>query len=84
MHWQSHRSHPQVWLANRFFASLENDICKPAKDLAVALFGFKENAMKNAMNILYTDLAQKVGDVPHAEYPRPLMERDSYVNLNGK
>ncbi|MBR0326449.1 MAG: glycoside hydrolase family 2 [Clostridia bacterium] len=40
--------------------------------------------MKNAMNILYTDLAQQVGEIPHAEYPRPLMERDSYLNLNGK
>ena len=40
--------------------------------------------MKNATNILYTDLANSVGDVPHSEYPRPLMERNSFACLNGK
>ncbi len=40
--------------------------------------------MNNATKILYTDLASSVGGMPHAEYPRPLMERDSYINLNGK
>ena len=40
--------------------------------------------MKNATNILYTEIAKTVGDVPHSEYPRPLMERDSYLPLNGK
>ncbi len=40
--------------------------------------------MKNANNILYTELAETVGNTPHAEYPRPLMERNSFLSLNGK
>ena len=40
--------------------------------------------MKNATKVLYTELARSVGEVPHNGYPRPLMERDSYVNLNGR
>ncbi|MBE6641270.1 MAG: glycoside hydrolase family 2 [Ruminococcaceae bacterium] len=39
---------------------------------------------KNELKTLYTDLAKEVGDVPHNEYPRPLMERDSFLCLNGK
>ncbi len=32
---------------------------------------------------LYTQSAEKIGDIPWDVYPRPQLKRDSYVNLNG-
>ena len=33
---------------------------------------------------LMTPFGEKIGEIPHPEYPRPQMQRDSYLNLNGK
>lgn len=37
---------------------------------------------KNRINKLKTDF--EIGEVPHNYYPRPQMQRDSFINLNGK
>ena len=39
---------------------------------------------KNTFATLTTPFEENVGDIPHAEYPRPNMKRDSYMSLNGK
>ncbi len=33
---------------------------------------------------LKTEFEAEMGDIPHLEYPRPSMRRESYLNLNGK
>ncbi|MBO5040771.1 MAG: glycoside hydrolase family 2 [Clostridia bacterium] len=35
-------------------------------------------------NQLLTPFAEKLGDIPLPEYPRPTLIRDSFINLNGK
>ena len=39
---------------------------------------------KKKFATLTTPFEENVGDIPHAEYPRPNMKRDSYMSLNGK
>ena len=33
---------------------------------------------------LKTQYAENIGEIPHTEYPRPALVRDSYLNLNGE
>ncbi len=33
---------------------------------------------------LTTEFEKEMGEIPHPEYPRPSLRRDSYLNLNGK
>ncbi len=46
--------------------------------LMIAVSNFK----KPRINKLKTEL--EIGDIPHNYYPRPQMQRDSFINLNGK
>ena len=39
---------------------------------------------KNRTATLYTPFAEKVGDIPWSEYPRPTLVRDSYISLCGE
>ncbi len=36
------------------------------------------------MNRLYTKEGESLSGIPHSEYPRPTMIRNSYINLNGE
>lgn len=39
---------------------------------------------KKEFEVLKTPFEDNVGEIPHNEYPRPNMKRDSYMSLNGK
>ncbi len=41
--------------------------------------------MKKQPNIktLFTEAAESLSEIPHREYPRPQLKRDSFLNLNG-
>ncbi len=51
--------------------------------LALLMFLFRERA-KPRTQILTTPFEKVVGEIPLSNYPRPLLERNSYFCLNGK
>ena len=51
--------------------------------LALLMFIFRERK-KPRTQILTTPFEKETGEVPLSNYPRPLLERDSYICLNGK
>ncbi len=48
------------------------------------LFMYFFRKEKKELATLTTPFEENVGDIPHSDYPRPNMKRDSYMSLNGK
>lgn len=52
--------------------------------LVLPCFLLIKKATPPRLRALHTPFEAEMGEIPHAEYPRPSMKRDSYLCLNGK